>query len=174
VSVELSDAEALRRSRRDPEAICALYDRHLPRLVAALGRMGDRELAFDIAQETFAVALERGHEVKLPPEGSAWPWLWTVARNRLRDYQRRDAVDRRAWRRLGIRTVTYDASAVEGSPRRRSRSSCTRERAAPASRSHRTVRKDALKYLVWGGVQSAPPSWLPPVALPVKRMPCPH
>jgi RNA polymerase sigma factor (sigma-70 family) len=113
VSVVLSDAEALRRSRRDPEAICALYDRHLPRLVAALGRIGDRELAFDIAQETFAVALERGHRVKLPPDGSAWPWLWTVARNLLRDWQRREAVDRRARRRLGIGTIRYDATAVE-------------------------------------------------------------
>jgi RNA polymerase sigma factor (sigma-70 family) len=113
VSVELSDAEALRRSRRDPEAICVLYDRHLPRLLAALGRIGDRELAFDIAQETFAVALERGHRVKLPPDGSAWPWLWTVARNLVRDCERRDAVDRRARRRLGIQSIAYDASAVD-------------------------------------------------------------
>src|SRR5205085_11932300 len=84
------------------------YDRHLPRLLAALSRVGDRELAFDVAQETFALALERGHRVKLSPEGSAWPWLWTVARNLLRDYQRRDVVDRRARRRLGIPAICYD------------------------------------------------------------------
>jgi RNA polymerase sigma factor (sigma-70 family) len=113
VSVELSDAEALRRSRRDPEAICVLYDRHLPSLLAALARVGDRELAFDVAQETFALVLERGHRVKLPPGGSAWPWLWTVARNLLRDYQRRDAVDRRARQRLGIRPIAHDHGVDE-------------------------------------------------------------
>ena len=113
MSVGPSDAEALRRVRRDPEAICVLYDRHLPRLLAALARIGDRELAFDIAQKTFALTLERGHRVKLPPDGSAWPWLWTVGRNLLRDYQRREAVDRRARRRLGIPPVDYDAAAVD-------------------------------------------------------------
>jgi DNA-directed RNA polymerase specialized sigma24 family protein len=51
----LSDAQALRRCRRDPEAICVLYDRHVARLVAGIAyACGDRETAFDIAQETFA------------------------------------------------------------------------------------------------------------------------
>jgi RNA polymerase sigma factor (sigma-70 family) len=110
----LSDAQALRRCRRDPEAICVLYDRHVARLVAAVAHAcADREAAFDIVQETFARALEHGHRVKLPPDGSAWPWLWTVARNLLRDYQRRDAVDRRARHRLGIRAIPYDAHAID-------------------------------------------------------------
>ena len=68
----LSDAEALRRMRRDPEAIVSLYDRHVARLVAALAAAGgDRELAFDLAQETFARALERGHRVRVGEDGSA-------------------------------------------------------------------------------------------------------
>ena len=110
----LSDAQALRRCRRDPEAICALYDRHVARLVAGIAyACGDRETAFDIAQETFARALEQGHRVKLPPDGSAWPWLWTVARNLLRDRQRRDVVDAGARRRLGMSTVSFDAEAID-------------------------------------------------------------
>jgi RNA polymerase sigma factor (sigma-70 family) len=109
-----SDAEALRRLRRDPEAIVSLYDRHVARLVAALAAAsGDRELAFDLAQETFARALESGHRVKMEEGESAWPWLWTVARNLLRDAQRRNAVDRSARRRLGIATVGYDDQAVD-------------------------------------------------------------
>jgi RNA polymerase sigma-70 factor (ECF subfamily) len=111
---ELSDAEALRRSRRDPDAICVLYDRHVARLVAALARLGgDPELAFDLAQETFARALERGHRVRLPPEGSAWPWLCSVGKNLLRDSKRRDRVDLSARRRLGIAAVPYDEHAVD-------------------------------------------------------------
>jgi RNA polymerase sigma-70 factor (ECF subfamily) len=110
----LSDAEALRRLRRDPDAIVALYDRHVARLVAALAAAsGDRELAFDLAQETFARLLERGHRPRIPADGSAWPWLWTAARNLLRDRQRRDAVDRSARRRLGIATISYDEEAVD-------------------------------------------------------------
>ena len=103
---ELSDAEALRQIRFDPEAVCALYDRHVGPLVGALSRRsGDRELAFEIAQETFARTLEEGHRVRLAPDASAWPWLWSVARNLLTDHQRRGAVDSRARARLGIAYV---------------------------------------------------------------------
>jgi RNA polymerase sigma-70 factor, ECF subfamily len=110
----LSDAEALRRLRRNPEAIVSLYDRHVARLVAALAAAsGDRELAFDVAQETFARALERGHRVRVEEGGSAWPWLWTVARNILRDLQRRAVADRSARRRLGIASVAYDDQAID-------------------------------------------------------------
>jgi RNA polymerase sigma factor (sigma-70 family) len=103
---ELSDAEALRQIRFDPEAVCALYDRHVGPLVTALSRRsGDRELAFEIAQETFARTLQEGHRVRLAPDASAWPWLWSVARNLLTDHQRRGAVDSRARARLGIASV---------------------------------------------------------------------
>lgn len=72
VTGPLSDAEALRRLRRDPDAIVALYDRHVARLVAALVHAGaGRELAFDLAQETFARTLERGHRVRVAEDGSA-------------------------------------------------------------------------------------------------------
>ena len=111
---ELSDAEALSRSTRAPDAICILYDRYLGRLVAGLAALaGDREIAFDVAQETFARALQRGHRVRIPRDGSAWPWLWVVARNLLRDAQRRDLVDVSARQWLGIQTVAYDAEAVD-------------------------------------------------------------
>jgi RNA polymerase sigma-70 factor (ECF subfamily) len=110
----LSDAEALRRLRRDPDAIVALYDRHVARLVAALASAsGDRQLAFDLAQETFAQVLQVGHRVRLETDGSAWPWLWTVARNLLRDSQRRDVVERGARQRLGISAIPYDEQAVD-------------------------------------------------------------
>jgi RNA polymerase sigma factor (sigma-70 family) len=114
MSSDVSDAQALRRLRRDPDAIVALYDRHIARLVAALASAsGDRQLAFDLAQETFARVLEVGHRVRLEPDRSAWPWLWTVALNLLRDSRRRDAVERRARARLGIATVPYDEEALD-------------------------------------------------------------
>jgi RNA polymerase sigma-70 factor, ECF subfamily len=84
------------------------------RLVASLARIsGDRELAFELAQEAFARALEHGHRVRLPPEGSAWPWLWSVGRNLLSDWQRRGIVDASARARLGIASVPDDADAID-------------------------------------------------------------
>lgn len=114
MSGELRDADVLRRLRRDPDAVGVLYDRYMPRLVAALAHVGgDRETAFDLAQETFARLLERGHSIRLAGEDSAWPWLWTVARNLLRDRQRRDAFEVNARRRLGITPSGYDANVID-------------------------------------------------------------
>jgi RNA polymerase sigma-70 factor (ECF subfamily) len=110
----LSDRDALPRLRREPDAIVALYDRHVARLLAALVREGaNPELAFDLAQETFARALEYGHRVRIPEGGSAWPWLWTVARNLLSDWRRREVVERSARDRLGIASVGYDDEAID-------------------------------------------------------------
>jgi RNA polymerase sigma factor (sigma-70 family) len=103
VGPSLSDERVLRRIPRDPEAICVLYDRHAARLVAELTcRTGDREVALELMQETFARVLEHGHRVRLERDGSAWPWLSTVARNLARDWRRRGAVDSSARARLGI------------------------------------------------------------------------
>jgi RNA polymerase sigma factor (sigma-70 family) len=110
----MSDAEAMRRLRGDPDAICVLYDRYVARLVAVLARRcGDPEVAFEVAQETFARALEHGHRVRLEPEGSAWPWLAAVGRNLLSDWHRRGAVDVSARARLRIASAAYDAGSIE-------------------------------------------------------------
>jgi RNA polymerase sigma factor (sigma-70 family) len=111
---ELSDAEALRSTRSDPEAVCVLYDRYVASLLAALvRRTGDRELAFEIVQETYARTLERGHRVRLAADGSAWPWLWTVARNLLADHRRRGVVDASARDRLGMATLRFHEDGLD-------------------------------------------------------------
>jgi DNA-directed RNA polymerase specialized sigma24 family protein len=64
----LSDAEALRRLRRDPEAIVSLYDRHVARLVAALAAAsGDRELAFDLRVDAEELRSVLGHALEALP-----------------------------------------------------------------------------------------------------------
>ena len=110
----LSDAQALKALRRDPEAICALYDRHVVELVGFLRRVGaSQEVAWDVAQETFARLLGRGFHGRLAPDGSAWPWLAVTSRNLLRDWQRRGIADERARRRLGVSVVTGGESDLE-------------------------------------------------------------
>jgi RNA polymerase sigma-70 factor (ECF subfamily) len=108
----LTDAQALKDVRRDPEAICVLYDRHLAELVRYLVRVGaSPEVAWDVAQETFARLLTRGYRGRLETGESAWPWLAVTSRNLLRDWQRRGRADERARRRAGIAVI--DSAEVD-------------------------------------------------------------
>lgn len=74
-----------------------LYREHAPSLVRYLQRqLGDRDLAEDVAQETFLRALR--HE----PSANARSWLFTTATNLVRDLARRDTRRRlqlESWRR---------------------------------------------------------------------------
>jgi len=110
----LSDAQALKTLRRDPDAICALYDRYVVELVGFLRRAGaTQEVAWDVAQETFARLLARGFRGRLAPDASAWPWLAVTSRNLLRDWQRRGIVDERARRRIGASVLNVGEDDLE-------------------------------------------------------------
>jgi len=63
-----------------------LFREHYPGLVRYLTRrLGDRDWAEEIAQETFVRAMRQEHIA------SARPWLYAVATNLLRDEMRKDA-----------------------------------------------------------------------------------
>jgi RNA polymerase sigma factor (sigma-70 family) len=112
---EPADAELLERMRHDPQAVALLHDRHARRLVVYLQRQGATdEAALDAAQETFARLITRHRRVRTAEDGSLWPWLAVIARNLVRDWQRRGVVDARARRRLGLAIAddeTADAAA---------------------------------------------------------------
>jgi RNA polymerase sigma-70 factor (ECF subfamily) len=108
-STRLSDAVLLARCRREPTAFGIVYDRHadaLLRLVVCWCR--DEDVAMDIVQETFARALRDAHRFRARGNGSAFPWLRTIARNLLYDWRRRGVVDDRVRCELGIREVRSD------------------------------------------------------------------
>lgn len=99
----LPDAVLLARCRREPEAFSVVYDRHARALLAWAGsRCGDREVALDIVQETFARALRDAHRFRAHGDGSALPWLRTIALNLVRDWERRGVVQDRVRRELRI------------------------------------------------------------------------
>jgi RNA polymerase sigma factor (sigma-70 family) len=96
-----SDASLLRDSSADPAAFGELYSRH----VGAVYRWFRRRIewaASDLTAETFARAwLARGR-FRDERDGSALPWLLGIATNILAESVRRDRIETRARKRLGL------------------------------------------------------------------------
>lgn len=85
-----SDADCLARSLTEPGAFEALFDRHFVAVHRYLHRRAGRDIADDLAAETFAVAFERRASCRA--NESVLPWLYGIATNLLR---RRRRVERR-------------------------------------------------------------------------------
>ena len=89
-----TDEELL--SSVDPQAFGVFYARHLDGVERYFARrVANRELAADLAAETFAAALVARRRF-VPGGTPAAGWLYTIAARRLVDYQRRAAVEQRA------------------------------------------------------------------------------
>lgn len=74
-------------------AIATAFREEWGRLLAILGReLGDLDLAEEVVQDAFAVALERWSRAGVPARPAAW--LLTVARRRAIDHSRRRRLDR--------------------------------------------------------------------------------
>jgi RNA polymerase sigma factor (sigma-70 family) len=107
-----TDAELLRRSAREPQAFGALYDRHAPSLLAFFQRRtACPETVADLTAETFAAAFlarRRFRDTGAP----AAAWLYGIARHKLGDSLRRQRIEDRARRRLGVERVALDDDAL--------------------------------------------------------------
>jgi RNA polymerase sigma factor (sigma-70 family) len=94
-----SDASLLRNS--DPAAFGELYSRHMEEVYRWFRRRIEWA-ASDLTAETFARAwLARGR-FRDERDGSALPWLLGIAANLLADTVRRDRIETRARKRLGL------------------------------------------------------------------------
>ena len=110
---DLTDPVLLERTARRPEAFGVFYRRHVGAVLAfLLARTRDRELAADLAGETFAAALVARAQFD-PARGEARAWLYGIARNTLYDSIRRGQVEDRARRALGIAPLTLDDEDLE-------------------------------------------------------------
>ena len=112
-----SDAALLAGTRHDGDAFAEFYDRYESAIVGfMLRRTSDREVAVDLASEVFAAALRSAHRYR-PETDSAQAWLFAIARNVLLNSARRNKVEARARRRVGIREAieytTEDLDRVE-------------------------------------------------------------
>jgi RNA polymerase sigma-70 factor (ECF subfamily) len=95
----VSDAELIETSLVDASAFAGIFDRHFRAIFRFMrGRVG-RQLAEDLASETFVVAFGRRYTYDLSRE-DALPWLYGIAVNLLREYRRAEERRLRAYGRV--------------------------------------------------------------------------
>lgn len=102
-----SDVDCLARSLREPKAFELIFDRHFDAVHRYLHRRAGRDLADELAAETFALAFERRASCRA--DGGVLPWLYGIATNLLRRRRRAERRRLRAYGRSGVdRWVVYD------------------------------------------------------------------
>lgn len=122
---EDTDAEIIRRMHGDPTAFATVFDRYYPAIHGYATRRLGRDLADDVAAETFLVAFDRWERYDTSQE-SARPWLFGIASNLIAGHLRAEARWYQAVARVGRTTpagadghadqvaVRLDAAAVRG------------------------------------------------------------
>lgn len=105
------DMDCLARSLNEPKAFTPIFDRHFDAVHRYLHRRAGRDVADELAAETFAIAFERRTSCR--GTGSALPWLYGIATNLLRRRWRADRRQLRAFARSGVdRWVNYEDEAA--------------------------------------------------------------
>jgi RNA polymerase sigma-70 factor (ECF subfamily) len=89
-ATEDTDAEIISRMHRDPAAFATVFDRYYPAIYTYASRRLGRDLAEDVAAETFLVAFDRWRRYDTA-HSSARPWLFGIASNLIADQQRSEA-----------------------------------------------------------------------------------
>jgi RNA polymerase sigma-70 factor (ECF subfamily) len=108
------DARLVARfARGDEAAFTAIYDRYLPLMLRwSLRETGNRDVAADLAAETFAAALIASPRYR-PGKGSVGAWLLGIARNKLRESRRRRRIEDSARRRVGLDPAAFGEADFE-------------------------------------------------------------
>jgi RNA polymerase sigma-70 factor, ECF subfamily len=98
------DGAAIARSLRDPEAFAEVFDRHYVFVHRYIARRAGRDLADDLASQTFTIAFS--HRGRYRDDlGTARPWLLGIATNLLRAAHRGDHRVASIVERLGSEAV---------------------------------------------------------------------
>jgi RNA polymerase sigma-70 factor (ECF subfamily) len=100
---ERTDAELMQAAASDAGAFGELYRRHASTVYGWFRRRLEWA-ASDLTAETFAQAWLSRRSFRDEADGSALPWLLGIARNVARESARRNDVETRARRRLGLPT----------------------------------------------------------------------
>src|SRR4029453_10732251 len=107
----LSDVHWLARSLKEPTAFELIFDRHFDAIYAYLHRRVGRDVAEELAAETFVLAFERRASCRA--SGSVLPWLYGIATNVLRRSWRAERGQLRAHGRSGVdQSTVYEDEAA--------------------------------------------------------------
>ncbi len=113
---ETADDDAVlvaRIAKGDEAAFAVLYRRYLPLVVRwSLRQTRNRERAADLASEVFAAALIAARRYD-PQQAPVVAWLMGIARNKLRESERRSRVEDSARRKLGLGPIALNDTALE-------------------------------------------------------------
>ena len=108
-----SDERLLTETPGRPAAFGVFYRRHEASVLGYfMRRVGNAEVAADLAAETFAAAL-LGADGYRPERGDGVAWLYGIARHRLMRSFERGRVEDRARRRLAMPRLEVDDELVE-------------------------------------------------------------
>ncbi|MBM0258539.1 RNA polymerase sigma factor [Micromonospora sp. 4G55] len=107
-----TDAEIISRMHGDPELFGAIFDRYYPAIHGYANRRLGRDLADDIAAETFLVAFDHWRRYDTAHH-SARPWLFGIASNLIAGHQRTEARQYRALARAD-QVATADPDSLDG------------------------------------------------------------
>src|ERR1700744_1992259 len=104
------DGAAIARSLHEPEAFAEVFDRHYAFVHRFIARRAGRDLADDLASQTFTVAFS--HRGRYRDDlGTARPWLLGIATNLLRAARRGDQRVASILERLGSETASSSSAA---------------------------------------------------------------
>jgi RNA polymerase sigma-70 factor (ECF subfamily) len=106
-----SDSELVLRSLEEPTTFEQIFDRHFRAVHTYLHRRAGRDLADDLAAETFALAFERRASCRATT--TILPWLYGIATNLLRQRWRAERRQLRAYARGGVDLwAAYEGATV--------------------------------------------------------------
>lgn len=85
---------------RPPDAFAALYDEHFPSIYDYVASRLGRDVADDLAADTFVIALRKQGEYD-PEKGAVRPWLFGIATRLVAQHRRQETRRYRALARVG-------------------------------------------------------------------------
>jgi RNA polymerase sigma-70 factor (ECF subfamily) len=109
---EAGDAVLIRRSRSEPEAFAALFDRYAPLLHRYAARRLGVDAAEDVVSETFLAAFRERERYDLD-RADARPWLYGIASNVIGKRHRGEQARYRAYVRSGVDPAELSGGLVE-------------------------------------------------------------
>ena len=106
------DSDAISASTRTPADFAAIFDRHFDTIHAYLQRRIGRDLADELAAQTFLVAFDnRARYDRSRPD--ARPWLFGIATNLLHRHRRHELRELRAYARSAVDPIVDAFDGIE-------------------------------------------------------------